>query len=793
MSADGSPIERPGRFNLSAWAIAHGNFAAFLIVLLLAAGAFAFFTLGRKEDPDFTFRVMVVQVLWPGASVEEMQEQVVDKIERKLQETPGLEFLRSYTRPGSANIFVNLRGNVRGQAVADAFYQVRKKIGDIRQTLPEGVLGPFFNDEFGDTYMSLYAISGQGYGYPELKTFAKNARDILLRVPGVAKVDLLGTQEERIFIEISSAALAERGLTALDIQAALAGQNAMDPAGRIETSERSVRIDVEGGLKTVEDIRELRLRAGQQTFRLGDIAQVRQGLEDPPSAKTRYQGQEAVLLGATMAPGYNVTVVGAAVEKALHGIERDLPVGVQLGKISDQAQVVSKSVGEFLESLAEAIGIVLVVSFLTLGWRAGFVVALTLPLVLAATFFVMQAMGIDLHRISLGALIIALGLLVDDAMIAVEMMDRKLQEGYDRFRAATFAYTSTAFPMLTGTLITVAGFIPVGFAASQAGEYVSALFWVTGISLIISWFAAVYFTPWIGYRLLKPRRGAGHHGEAFDILPFRMIRATVAWCVRWRKTVVAMTVGALVASIASFAFIPQQFFPTSNRSEILVDLWLPEGSSFADTEREAKAVEARLLQDSDLAPELSYVVSFVGEGAPRFYLPLDQQLKNQNFAQLMVMSKSLEARERVLVRLGQVLADDFPNLRAKAERLFNGPPVGWAVQVRVTGPERGEVRRIADEIAKVMRAAPEIGNVHDDWLEPVPSLKLEIDQDRARGLGVTSQSARRSLQAMLSGFQIGEFRDNDETIKVMFREPSDTRNLLSALDNVYVKTAAGAS
>src|SRR5262245_61669895 len=501
MSADGSPIERPGRFNLSAWAIAHGNFAAFLIVLLLAAGGYAFFTLGQKEDPDFTFRVMVVQVLWPGASVEEMQEQVVDKIERKLQETPGLEYLRSYTRPGSAAIFVNLKGHVRGAAVSDAFYQMRKKIGDIRQTLPEGVIGPFFNDEFGDTYMSLYALTGQGYSYPEIKTFAKNARDIILRIPGVAKVDLLGTQEERVFIEISSLALAERGLTALDIQAALAGQNAMEPGGRIETSERSVRIDVAGGLRSVEDIRELRLRAGQHTFRLGDIAEVKRALEDPPAAKTRYRGKEAVLLGATMAPGYNVTVVGAEVERALKGIERELPVGVELGKISDQAQVVSHSVGEFLRSLAEAIGIVLVVSFLTLGLRAGLVVALTIPLVLAATFFVMQTMGIDLHRISLGALIIALGLLVDDAMIAVEMMDRKLQEGYDRLRAATFAYTSTAFPMLTGTLITVAGFIPVGFAASQAGEYVSALFWVTGISLVISWFAAVYFTPWIGYRL----------------------------------------------------------------------------------------------------------------------------------------------------------------------------------------------------------------------------------------------------------------------------------------------------
>ena len=791
MSAEVTPTKASRGFNLSRWAISHGSFTAFLLVLLLTAGAFALLRIGQKEDPDFTFRVMVVQVMWPGATTEEMQDQVVDKIERKLQETPGLDFLRSYTRPGFANIFVNLKGAVRGEAVKDAFYQARKKVGDIRQTLPEGVIGPFFNDEFGDTYISLYAMTGQGYSYPELKAFAKSARDILLRIPGVAKVDLLGLQEERIFIEVSSTALAERGLSALDIQAALAGQNAMDPAGRIETNERSVRIDVQGGLRSIEDIRELRLRAGQQTFRLGDIAEVKRGLEDPPTAKTRYQGQEAILLGTTMAPGANVTEVGAVVERSLIAIEKDLPIGVALGKISDQAQVVSMSIHQFLEALAEAIGIVLVVSLLALGWRAGLVVALTIPMVLAATFFVMSLMGIDLHRISLGALIIALGLLVDDAMIAVEMMDRKLEEGFDKQSAATFAYTSTAFPMLTGTLITVAGFIPVGFAQSTAGEYVSSLFWVTGIALIISWFAAVYFAPWIGYRLLKVRtqEASREDHNVYDRRTYRAIRTVVGWCVRHRKAVVALSFAALVASMASFAFIPKQFFPTSNRPEILVDLWVPEGASYAETERDAKRLEQELLKD----PDIAYVASFIGEGAPRFYLPLDQQLKNQNFAQLLVMSKSLEARERALVRVREALAQDFPNVRSKADRLFNGPPVGWAVQVRVTGPDRGEVRNLAAQVADIMRATPEVGNVHDDWLEPVPSLRLEVDQDRARALGVTSQNLRRSLQALLSGFQVGEFRDGDETIKVMLREPSDTRNLLSALDNVYVKTTAGTS
>ncbi|HEU0061209.1 MAG TPA: efflux RND transporter permease subunit [Hyphomicrobiaceae bacterium] len=778
-------------FNLSRWAIGHGGFTAFLLVLLLAAGGYSLWRIGQKEDPDFTFRVMVVQAFWPGATTQEMQDQVVDKIERKLQETPGLDFLRSYTRPGFANIFVNLKGAVRGEAVKDAFYQARKKIGDIRAALPEGVIGPFFNDEFGDTYISLYALTGPGFSYPELKDFAKAARDVLLRIPGVAKVDLLGLQEERIFIEVSSVALAQRGLSALDIAAALAGQNAMDPAGRIETGERSVRIDVAGGLKSVEDIRELRLRVGQETLRLGDIAEVKHALEDPPTAKTRYQGHEAVLLGTTMALGGNVTEVGAAVERALKGIERDLPLGAELGRISDQAQVVSKSIHEFLEALGEAIAIVLVVSLLALGFRAGLVVAMTIPLVLAATFFAMALMGIDLHRISLGALIISLGLLVDDAMIAVEMMDRKLQEGSDKLAAATFAYTSTAFPMLTGTLITVAGFIPVGFAQSQAGEYVSALFWVTGVALLISWLAAVYFTPWLGYRLLRARaaNAPAHRHEVFDSRAYRAIRAVVSWCVRWRRTVVVLTLAAFAASIVSFAFIPKQFFPTSNRPELLVDLWLPEGASYAETERDAKRLEGALLKD----PDIAYLTSFIGEGAPRFYLPLDQQLKNQNFAQLLLMTKSIEARERALARVRELLAQDFPKVRSKVDRLFNGPPVGWAVQVRVTGPDRVQVRRYADEVAEVMRTTPELSNVHDDWLEPVPSLKLEIDQDRARALGVTSQQVRRSLQAMLTGFQIGEFRDADETVKVMLREPSEARNLLSALDNVYVKTAAGTS
>jgi multidrug efflux pump subunit AcrB len=571
------------------------------------------------------------------------------------------------------------------------------------------------------------------------------------------------------------------------VQNALAAQNTLEPAGRVETDQRSVRLNVQGFIGSVDEVRELRLRIGEETIRLGDIATVRRGLQDPPVAKERYQGKEAVILGVVMSHGAKVTDVGAGVDAALAKITADLPLGLELGQIANQPEVVRKYVGEFLESLGEALLIVLGVSFLSLGWRAGLVVALTIPLVLAATFLVMSIMGIDLQRISLGALIIALGLLVDDAMIAVEMMERKLEEGYDKVGAATFAYNSTAFPMLTGTLITTAGFIPVGFAASTAGEYVSSLFWVVGISLIVSWFAAVYFTPWIGYSILRERKVDGAHHDVFDTRFYRGLNRFIGWCVKHRRITVALTLVAFVAGIGGFGFIPQQFFPASNRPEILVDLTIPEGASFQQTETQAIAVEKAVRAD----PDVKTTTTFIGEGAPRFYLPLDQQLRNPNFAQLLVMPTSLETRDGVIDRIRNLLATSYPDIRFKVDRLFNGPPVGWAVQLRVIGPARDEVRRIGGEVASVMRANPIIHTVHTDWLEPVPSLKLDIDQDRARAIGVTSQAVRRTLQGVLSGLSIGEFREGEETISVVLREPASSRSVLSAVEAAYVKTASG--
>lgn len=777
-----------GRFNLSRWAIQHPSIARFLFGLILLTGLFGLMEMGQKEDPDFTFRVMVVQAFWPGASLTDMQDQVVNKIERKLQETPHLDWVKSYTRPGSAIITLQVKGDTDAQDVADAFYQVRKKVGDIENELPEGLRGPYFNDEFGDTFITLYALTGDGFGYPELKTYAIQARDVLLATEGVEKAVILGDQPQKIFIDVSSQTLADRGLTFTDLQQALAGQNAIDATGTIDTGSRSVRITVDGGLSAADDIRDLRLQAGEQVTRLGDIATVTEGLEDPYQRKFRFNGQDSVQLGVVMAKGFKVTDVGKAVEETLARFEAGLPLGVEVSQISNQPEVVTEAIGEFSKALGEALLIVLVVSFLSIGWRSGLVIAIAIPLVLAATFAIMYELGLDLQRISLGALIIALGLLVDDAMIVVELMERKLEEGLSKIDAASFAYTSTAFPMLTGTLITTAGFIPVGFAESTAGEYVRSLFYVVGISLVVSWFVAVYFTPWLGYMLLKHRPHSGEHKDVFDTAFYRRLRSTVAFAVRHRILVVITTLVIFATSLWSFQFIPQNFFPQSSRPEILVDMWLPEGTSIKEVEAEAARLEAEVLKDEDQR----FVATYIGEGAPRFFLPLDQQLRNPNYAQLLVMAKDEEARERLITKMRDLLAREFPSVRGKVDRLFLGPPTGWAVQMRVMGPDRQVVRGIADQVKQAFHKEPLAQAIHDDWLEPVPGMTLVVDQDRARALGVSSQRLRQMLQATMSGAPLADVRAGEETISIVAREPEENRILLTAVNSIYVPTDRGA-
>ncbi|WP_162950218.1 efflux RND transporter permease subunit [Rhizobium jaguaris] len=782
-----STSEEKKRFNLSRWAIAHPSIARFLFALIIIAGALGLTHMGQKEDPDFTFRVMVVETIWPGASLQDMEDQVVNKIERKLQETPHLDWVKSYTRAGFAITTVQIKGDTNTEQVKDAFYQVRKKVGDIANTLPEGLQGPYFNDEFGDTFITLHSISGDGYSYPELKKFAIQARDMLLATPGVEKAVIIGDQPEQIYIDVSSKVLAERGLTLSALQNAIVGQNKVDPAGSVDTSTRSVRISVEGDVNKIEDIKNLRLTAGGQVTRLGDIATVNAGLQDPYTAKFLYNGHESVQLGVVMANGNKVTDVGNAVEETYKRFEASLPVGVQVDQISNQPEVVTDAISEFMHALGEALVIVLIVSFLSIGWRSGLVIAIAIPLVLAATFAMMYELGIDLQRISLGALIIALGLLVDDAMIVVELMERKLEEGLVKLDAASFAYSSTAFPMLTGTLITTAGFIPVGFAASTAGEYVRTLFYVVGIALVISWFVAVYFTPWLGYMILKQRHHAGQHHDVFDTRFYRRLRSSVSWAVRHRVIVLLLTLAAFVGSLWSFQFIPQNFFPQSSRPEILVDLWLPEGTSIKEVERQAQRLQARMADD----PDKRFIATFVGQGAPRFFLPLDQQLTNPNYAQMLVMAKDEPARERLIVKLRSMLAADFPSVRAKVDRLFLGPPTGWPVQLRVMGPDRQEVRHIADEVKARFAQNPLLGAIHDDWLEPVPAMKLVIDQDRARALGVTSQRIRQMLQASMSGVTLDNYREGEETVGIVAREPDASRHLLTSVNSIYIPTDSG--
>ena len=636
--------------------------------------------------------------------------------------------------------------------------------------MPAGVLGPFFNDEFGDTYIALYALSGEGFTYPELRDFARDARDILLRVPGVGKVDLLGVQDEKLFIEIPSRVLAERNISPQDIQAALAGQNSQAPAGTVQTNDRSVRLDVQGTLLTVDQVENLRVRAGNQTIRLGDIATIKRGVEDPPISKIRHDGKDSVVLGVVMAKGHNVVNVGEELDAALRRISNVLPVGVQFDKISDQPAVVTKAVTEFLEALGEALLIVLAVSLFSLGWRAGIVVALTIPLVLAATFLVMYIAGIDLQRISLGALIIALGLLVDDAMIAVEMMERKLEEGYGKLSAASFAYNSTAFPMLTGTLITTAGFVPVGFAASTPGEYVQTLFWVTGVSLIASWFAAVYFTPWLGFMLLKERAAPeGIRRDVYSTPRYRRLRAAIAWCIRWRKTVVIVCPCGICLrwrglSVDSAAVFPVHG-PARNSSRPLA-----AGRRVLSGRRRLRrsALNSAFLRKRTLArsqPSLAPVF-------PASSCLSTSSCRTRTSRSCSSCPRMPKDRDAVIGRMREILATDFPRIRVRVDRLFFGPPAGWPVQFRVQGPDRDEIRGIAEEVKKVAAADPRVFNVHSNWHELAPSLTLDIDQDRARAIGVTSASVRQTLQATLSGVPLGEFREKDQTIGIVLREPN---------------------
>jgi multidrug efflux pump len=772
--------------NLSEWALAHRQMVVFLLVLLGLAGTLAFTQLGQKEDPEFTVKAMLVQARWPGSSAQQMAEQVTDKLEKKLQEVAEIDYTTSYAKPGVTQITVTLREATPPEAVPQVWYQVRKKLGDIQHTLPQGVQGPFFNDEFGDTFGNLYAVTGDGFGYAELRDFADAARSEFLRVADVNKVELTGAQDEKIYIEASNAKLASLGLDPSLIQATLAATNTVAAAGTVLTGTEQVRLAVSGEFDSVESIRNIGIRAGERTFRLGDIADVKRGVVEPATSKMRFNGREAIGLAVSMRKGGDVIRLGEQLGATVAHVQANLPVGVQIHAVSDQPRVVEESVHEFKKSLGEAVVIVLAVSFVSLGLRTGLVVALCIPLVLALTFLAMYFLGIELQRISLGALIIALGLLVDDAIIAVEMMALKLEQGWDKVRAATYAYTATAFPMLTGTLITAAGFLPVGFARSGSGEYVFSLFQVVGISLVLSWIVAVVFTPYIGFKLLKEQPVAGHDEEAIYRRGFyAMFRRFVSACLVRRRLVIGLTVAAFIGSIALFRVVPQQFFPASDRPELMVDLWMPQAATFEASQREVAALEARLQGD----PDVVAVTSYVGTGSPRFYLPLDVQTPNLNLGEMMVMTHGGAARERVLAKITALFENDFPLVRGRVNRLENGPPVGYPVQFRVFGGDNRQVQTIADQVATILRADAHIRRVNQDWGERLKRLKVDVDQDKARALGLTSHEIQTALQSSLSGTTVTQYREGDDAIDVVARligpERSDLNNLKDA--KIYLR------
>nr|WP_295774214.1 efflux RND transporter permease subunit [Rhodoferax sp.] len=807
-------LEQPkSGFNLSKWALDHRPLTLYLMIVLMVLGVAAYFQLGQDEDPPFTFRAMVVRTYWPGATAQQVAEQVTDKLERTLQEVQYADKIRSYSKPGESQIIFEIKDSSKASEVANVWYTVRKKIGDMRYTLPAGVQGPFFNDEFGDVYGVIYALEADGFTNAELKTFADEVRQQLLRIPDVAKVEMFGVQDEKVFIEISQRRLSQLGLDFNQVLAQLGQQNAVESAGTVQAPLDVLQVRVAGQFKGLQQLRDMPIRgsSGNQ-IKLGDIAEVKQAYIDPPSIKVRHQGKEVIALGVSMAKGGDIIRLGKSLTVVFSKIAKNLPAGINISQIQDQPKAVSNSVGEFVRTLIEAVIIVLAVSFVALGFhrregnhplwrryyvdiRPGLVVGITIPLVLAVTFLAMNYFGIGLHKISLGSLIIALGLLVDDAIIAVEMMVRKMEEGYDKVRAATFAYEVTAMPMLTGTLITAAGFLPIGIAKSVTGEYTFAIFAVTVIALVLSWLVSVYFVPYLGTLLLKVKPHTSADGasdgphEHFDTPFYQAFRIALNWCIGNRWTTIGITVLIFVLGIVGMGKVQQQFFPDSSRPEVLVDIWFPEGTSFRENEAVTKRVEARLMKEEGVTT----VSTWVGSGVPRFYLPLDQVFPQSNVSQFIIIPKDLKVRESLRVKLPALLAQEFPEVRGRVKLLPNGPPVPYPVQFRVVGEDPIALRTYAEEVKAVMRASPNTRGVNDNWNESVKVLRLEVDQSKARALGVTSQSIAQASRTILSGSTVGQYQEGDKLIDIVLRQPLDERNAITDIGNAYLPTTSGRS
>ena len=801
-------------FNLSEWALKNKGLVLYFMILMGIVGIYSYAKLAQSEDPPFTFKVMVVQTYWPGATAEEVSLQVTDKIEKELMSTGLYDKIMAYSRPGESMVMFMARDSLKSSQIPDVWYQVRKKVGDIKQQLPSGVQGPFFNDEFGDTFGNIYVLTGDDYDYATLKEYADRLQLQLQRVKDVSKVNLIGLQDQKIWIELSNTKAVQLGVPVTAIQEALAKQNAITNSGFFETGSDRIQVRVSGALKNVEDLKKMQLLVGDKTIQLGDVADVYRGFSDPAQPRMRFMGENGIGLAVSMRKGGDIIALGKNLETEFQKMQKTLPLGMELKKVSDQPVAVQRSIHEFVKVLAEAVIIVLLVSFFSLGFRTGLVVAFSIPLVLAMTFAGMSFFDVGLHKISLGALILALGLLVDDAIIAVEMMAIKMEQGYSRIKAAGFAWKTTAFPMLIGTLITAAGFLPIATAASSTGEYTRSIFQVVTIALIVSWVAAVIFVPYLGDKLLpdftktaqqapwyarlwarlrkqpEPQPVVHHAGEHFDPYQtkfYQSFRKMVNICVTYRKTVIATTVGIFVLSVVMFKFVPQQFFPPSNRAEILVDLKLEEGASLTATENAVKKVEKFLSQQKGI----DNYVAYVGTGTPRFYLPLDQQMPQASFAQFVVLASSLDDRDEIRKSLDTQIRQLLPQVRTRVSLLENGPPVGYPLQFRVSGEDVAIVRQQAQHVAKLLSENPNTTNVHLDWGEQSKIISLNIDQDRARQMGVTSEDLANFLNSSITGAVINQYREKRELIDIRIRGDQAERVNVALLSSLAVPTTKG--
>ncbi len=772
------------RFNLSEWALSHRSLVIYLMIIGVAGGLMSYVRLGRSEDPSFIIKTMVVQAAWPGATVQDTLNQVTERLERTLQETPHLDFIRSITTAGVTTVFVNLQGSANARQVNDTWYHVRKSIGDMRHTLPAGIVGPGFNDEFGDTFGTIYGFTSDGFSHRDLRDYVEKARSKLLEVPDVSKIEILGAQDERIFVEVSIQEMANLGIDRSALIAALQTQNIVQPAGTIETGDERISLRVSGAFRSEQDIRDVNFAIGGRMLRLADIAQVRRGYADPPQPMFRVNGQPAIGIAIAMRDGGDILALGENIKRAMKALVAELPLGIEPHLVADQAVTVRGAISEFMTSLWQAIAIILVVSFISLGVRPGLIIALSIPLTLAIVFSVMEMANIDMQRISLGALIIALALMVDDAMTVTDAMLTRLAEGDDKAQAGAYAFRTYAFAMLAGTLVTIAGFVPVGFAASSAGEYTFSLFAVVAIALIISWFVAVIFAPLLGVLILSAPTSKQ------DAKPSRIMsgyQKFLTFAVRVRWLTLAATAGLFAISILAIPLIPNQFFPSSDRPELLVDLRLPQNASIYAVEDVAQRFDATLKDDPDVARWSTYV----GRGAIRFYLPLDVQLPSNFFGQAVIVAKDVEARERLRAKLEALLANDFPNLVARVSPLELGPPVGWPIQYRVSGPDIAQVRDIAFELAGVISGSPQTKRVNFDWIEPTREVRIKINQDQARLLGLSSQALASVLNTVLSGSAISQVRDDIYLVDVVVRANDEQRVSLATLRTVQVPLPNG--